>query len=82
MFDKNVALSVVIEVACRLGIIRDSLVWKKILDTYDKGYNVEDKFVDMKTKYLKAFHDLKLRRDYSWKVIIFSLSGIMKPQFG
>lgn len=62
-FDKTVAPSVVIEVACRRGIIRDSLVWKKILDTYNEGDNVEDELVDMKTEYLKMFHDLKCRID-------------------
>lgn len=62
-FDKNVALSVVIEVACRRGIIKDSLVWKKILDTYNEGDNVEDKLVDMKTECLRVFQDLKCRVD-------------------
>lgn len=62
-FDRTVAPSVVIEVACRRGIIRDSLVWKKILDTYNEGYNVEDKLVDMKTECLKVFHDLKCQVD-------------------
>ncbi len=62
-FDKAVSPSVVIEVASRRGIIRDSLVWKKILDTYDEGNNVEDKLVDMKTECLRVFHDLKSRMD-------------------
>lgn len=62
-FDKNVAPSVVIEVACRRGIIRDSLVWKKILDTYNEGDNVENKLVDMKTECLRVFQDLKCRVD-------------------
>ena len=62
-FGKNVAPSVVIEVACRRGIIRDSLVWKKILDTYNEGDNVEDKLVDMKTECLRVFQDLKCRVD-------------------
>lgn len=62
-FDKNVAPSVVIEVACRRGIIKDSLVWKKILDTYNEGDNVKDKFADMKTECLRVFHDLKSRID-------------------
>lgn len=62
-FDKNVAPSVVIEVACRRGIIENNLVWKKILDTYNEGGNMEDKLVDMKTECLKVFHDLKSRMD-------------------
>ena len=55
--------SVIIEVACRRGIIRDSLVWKKILDTYNEGDNVENKLVDMKTECLRVFQDLKCRVD-------------------
>ena len=56
MFDKNVALSVVIEVACQRGIIEDSLSWRELLDSYnDCG--------DVKTEYLKMFHDLKCRVD-------------------
>ena len=62
-FDRTVAPSVVIEVACRHGIIRDSLVWKKILDTYNEGDNVENKLVDMKTECLRVFQDLKCRVD-------------------
>ena len=62
-FDKNVAPSVVIEVACRRGIIENNLVWKKILDTYNEGGNMEDKLVDMKTECPKVFHDLKSRMD-------------------
>lgn len=62
-FDKNVAPSVVIEVACRRGIIENNLVWKKILDTYNEGGNMEDKLVDMKKECLKVFHDLKSRMD-------------------
>ena len=62
-FDKAVAPSVVIEVASRRGIIRDSLVWEKILDTYNEGGNMEDKLVDMKTECLRVFHDLKCRLD-------------------
>lgn len=62
-FDKAVAPSVVIEAACRRGIIKDSLVWKKILDTYNEGDNVEDKLVDMKTECLRVFQDLKCRVD-------------------
>lgn len=62
-FDKNVAPSVVIEVACRRGIIENNLVWKKILDTYNEGDNVEDKLVDMKTECLRVFQDLKCRVD-------------------
>ena len=55
-FDKNVAPSVVIEVACRRGIIEDSLSWRELLDSYnDCG--------DVKTKYLKMFWDLKCRVD-------------------
>lgn len=55
-FDKNVAPSVVIEVACRRGIIEDSLSWRELLDSYnDCG--------DVKTEYLKMFHYLKCRVD-------------------
>ena len=55
-FDKNVAPSVVIEVACQRGIIEDSLSWRELLDSYnDCG--------DVKTEYLKMFHDLKCRVD-------------------
>lgn len=55
-FDKNVAPSVVLEVACRCGIIEDSLSWRELLDSYnDCG--------DVKTEYLKMFHDLKCRVD-------------------
>lgn len=62
-FDKNVAPRVVIEVACRRGIIEDNLIWKDILATYDRGDDVKDDFADVRTKYLKIFHDLKYRVD-------------------
>lgn len=62
-FDKNVAPRVVIEVACRRGIIEDNLIWKDILATYNRGDNIKDDFVDVRTKYLKIFHDLKCRVD-------------------
>ena len=56
IFDKNVALSVVIEVACQRGIIEDSLIWRELLDSYnDCG--------DVKTEYLKMFRDLKCQVD-------------------
>ena len=55
-FDKNVAPSVVIAVACRRDIIEDSLIWRELLDSYnDCG--------DVKTEYLKRFQDLKCRVD-------------------
>ena len=58
LFDKNVAPSVVIEVACRCGIIEDSLIWQDLLDSYNDCGNV-------KTEYLKMFYDLKCRIDSS-----------------
>lgn len=55
-FDKNVAPSVVIAVACRRDIIEDSLIWRELLDSYnDCG--------DVKTEYLKMFRDLKCQVD-------------------
>ena len=64
IFCKNFAPSVVIiEVACRRGIIEDNLIGKDILDTYDRGDDIKDDFADIKTKYLKIFHDLKYRVD-------------------
>ena len=55
-FDRTVAPGVVIEVACQRGIIEDSLSWRELLDSYnDCG--------DVKTEYLKMFHDLKSRID-------------------
>ena len=49
--------------ACRRGIIEDNLIWKDILATYDRGDDIKDDFADIRTKYLKIFHDLKYRVD-------------------
>ena len=55
-FDKNVAPSVVIAVACRRDIIEDSLIWRELLDSYND-------YGDVKTEYLKMFRDLKCQVD-------------------
>ena len=56
IFYNNFVPGVVIAVACRRGIIEDSLSWRELLYSYnDCG--------DVKTEYIKMFHDLKRRMD-------------------